>query len=94
MSNPAIIPSGGVPAFDPGDEPPRCSVEDGLAGSGCCRRCSDSRAVIEPMSRLGAGPDWMIRFEIAVRMTDYTTEITIEARQPMRETLMLDAFHA
>jgi hypothetical protein len=27
-----------------------------------------------------------------VRMTDNTTEITIEARQPMRETLMLDAF--
>jgi len=25
-------------------------------------------------------------------MTDNTTEITIEARQPMRETLMLDAF--
>jgi len=25
---------------------------------------------------------------------DNTTEITIEARQPMRETLMLDAFHA
>jgi hypothetical protein len=33
----------------------------------------------------------MIRFKITVR-TDNTTEITIEARQPMRETLMLDAF--
>jgi hypothetical protein len=29
-----------------------------------------------------------------VRMIDNTTEITIEARQPMRETLMLDNFRA
>jgi hypothetical protein len=36
----------------------------------------------------------MIRFKITVRMTDNTTEITIEARQPMRETLMLEAFRA
>ena len=36
----------------------------------------------------------MIRFKITVRMTDNTTEITIEARQPMREALMPDAFHA
>jgi hypothetical protein len=34
----------------------------------------------------------MTRFKITVRMIDNTTEITIEARQPMRETLMLDAF--
>jgi hypothetical protein len=34
----------------------------------------------------------MIRFKITVRMIDSTTEITIDARQPMRETLMLDAF--
>jgi hypothetical protein len=34
----------------------------------------------------------MIRFKITVRMTDNTTEITIEARQPMRETRMLDTF--
>jgi hypothetical protein len=33
----------------------------------------------------------MIRFKITVRMSDNTTEITIEARQPMRETLLLDA---
>jgi hypothetical protein len=31
----------------------------------------------------------MIRFKIKVRMTDNTTEITIEARQPMREARML-----
>ena len=31
----------------------------------------------------------MIRFKITVRMTDNTTEITIEARQPMRETRTL-----
>jgi len=29
----------------------------------------------------------MTRFKITVRMIDNTTEITIEARQPMRETL-------
>jgi hypothetical protein len=34
----------------------------------------------------------MIEFKITVRMTDNTTEITIEARQPMRETRMLDTF--
>ena len=34
----------------------------------------------------------MIRFKITVRMTYNNTEITIDARQPMRETLMLDAF--
>jgi hypothetical protein len=34
----------------------------------------------------------MIRFKITVRMTDITTEITIEARQPMRKKLMLAAF--
>lgn len=34
----------------------------------------------------------MIRFKITVRMTDNTTEIRIEARQPMRETLIVDAF--
>jgi hypothetical protein len=34
----------------------------------------------------------MIRFKITVRMTDNKTEITIDARQPIRETLMLDAF--
>jgi hypothetical protein len=36
----------------------------------------------------------MIMFRITVRMTDNTTEITIEPRQRMRETLMLDAFRA
>jgi hypothetical protein len=36
----------------------------------------------------------MTRFKITVRMIDNTTEITIEARQPMRETLMLDNFRA
>ena len=36
----------------------------------------------------------MIRFKITVRMTDNTAEITIEARQPMRETLIPDAFRA
>jgi hypothetical protein len=36
----------------------------------------------------------MIRFKITVRMSDDATEITIEARQPMRETLMLDHFCA
>jgi hypothetical protein len=30
--------------------------------------------------------------KITVRMTDNTTEITIEAWLPMRETLLLDAF--
>jgi hypothetical protein len=34
----------------------------------------------------------MISFKITVRMTENTTEITIEATQPTRETLMLDAF--
>jgi hypothetical protein len=34
----------------------------------------------------------MIMFKITVRMTDNTTEITIEVRQPMRETRMLDTF--
>ena len=34
----------------------------------------------------------MITFKITVRITDNSTEITIEARQPMRETPMLDAF--
>src|SRR5215212_551647 len=32
--------------------------------------------------------------QITVLMTDNTPEITIETRQPMRETLTLDAFHA
>jgi hypothetical protein len=36
----------------------------------------------------------MIRFKITVRMSDNATEITIEARQPMLETLMLDHFCA
>ena len=36
----------------------------------------------------------MTKFKITVRMIDNTTEITIEARQPMRETLMLDNFRA
>jgi hypothetical protein len=36
----------------------------------------------------------MIRFKITVRMTDNTTEITIEARQPMRDALMVEAFRA
>jgi hypothetical protein len=35
----------------------------------------------------------MIRFKITVRMIDNTTEVAIDARQPMRETLMFDAFH-
>jgi hypothetical protein len=34
----------------------------------------------------------MIRFKITERMTDNTTEITIEARQPMRDALMVEAF--
>jgi hypothetical protein len=34
----------------------------------------------------------MIRFKITVRMTDNTTEIPIDTRQPMREILTLDAF--
>jgi hypothetical protein len=36
----------------------------------------------------------MIRFKITERMSDNTTEITIEARQPTRQTLRREAFHA
>jgi hypothetical protein len=36
----------------------------------------------------------MIMFKIMVRMTDNTTEITIEASQPMQEDSHARAFHA